>query len=254
MNIYARYFDHEALLHNLDELVGFLSSLPDINVSAELVNDLSAYLQSSVPYPKRYKVRPRVYFILIKTNAETMDDFKGNRKYAPHQASAQRAPYEKKPFKPTTSSLTQAGWYKGEIYFKRVIRIPGTGKYQYQDTAFAALVRTESAQECYNRIVTHLRGRDDVDARSQFPSIKGQNFSCTYLGELLPDEYLALGAGQGDSAEPIADTAQQALPASSLAVDNETIEQDQQQVSFQEEGCGADNASLYDEPETPVNE
>ena len=33
MNIYARYFDQDALLYSIDELIDFLSSIPDINVT-----------------------------------------------------------------------------------------------------------------------------------------------------------------------------------------------------------------------------
>ena len=53
------------------------------------------------------------------------------------------------------SLLTQqrSGWYMGTIVFKRVIPIPGTSKFQYQDTRFSAYVKAESAQHCYERIV-----------------------------------------------------------------------------------------------------
>ena len=79
------------------------------------------------------------------------------------------------------------GWYEGEILFKRVVPIPGTNKFQYQDTRFKARCKAHNMQECYDRIVEHLRSRQDVDARSQFPSIKGKNFTCSYLG-MVPEE------------------------------------------------------------------
>ena len=84
-------------------------------------------------------------------------------------------------------SKDRIGWYEGDILFKRVVPIPGTGKFQYKDTRFKARCKAHSVQECYNRIVEHLRSRQDVDPRSQFPSIKGKNFTCSYLG-MNPDE------------------------------------------------------------------
>lgn len=72
------------------------------------------------------------------------------------------------------------GWYEGEIDFKRVLQVPGTGKFQYRDTRFVARCKANSGLECYNRIVDYLRQR--VDSRSQFPSVKGKNFKFHYLG------------------------------------------------------------------------
>ena len=72
------------------------------------------------------------------------------------------------------------GWYEGTIDFKRVVLVPATGKHEYRDTRFVAQVKAMSGQDCYNRIVEHLRSR--VDSRSQFPSAKGKNFRFRYLG------------------------------------------------------------------------
>lgn len=73
------------------------------------------------------------------------------------------------------------GWYEGVIDFKRVLQVPGTGKFQYRDTHFVAQCKAVSGMDCYNRIVEHLRQR--VDSRSQFPSAKGKNFKFRYLGQ-----------------------------------------------------------------------
>ena len=72
------------------------------------------------------------------------------------------------------------GWYEGILDFKRVVLIPSTGKHEYRDTHFVARCKANSGQDCYNRIVEHLRER--VDHRSQFPSAKGKNFRFKYLG------------------------------------------------------------------------
>ena len=72
MNLYLRYFDRETFVSNVDEALSFLKSIPEIDINAELESDIREYVASDVCYPKRYKVRPRVYFIVIKTAAASM--------------------------------------------------------------------------------------------------------------------------------------------------------------------------------------
>ena len=192
MNIYVRYFDNEALVRNLDELFDFLSGLGDITINKLMVDELTNYVNDEANYPKRYKVRPRVYFILIKTTAQTLEEFKANNRSA--QPSAMAAPYMsnmggivRKDSRVYMLQEEREGWYLGRINFKRVLLIPGTQKFQYRDTTFAAYVFTSSAMECYNRIVSHLKNRQDIDPRSQFPSAKGSNFTYEFFGERLPE-------------------------------------------------------------------
>ena len=66
------------------------------------------------------------------------------------------------------------------IDFKRVVMVPATGKHEYHDTHFVAIVKALSGLDCYNRIVGHLQ--ECVDQRSQFPSAKGKNFHFRYMG------------------------------------------------------------------------
>ena len=75
MNLYLRYFDREVFVSNADQAIDFLKSIPEISVDADLEADIREYAASDVCYPKRYKVRPRVYFIVIKTAAANMQDF-----------------------------------------------------------------------------------------------------------------------------------------------------------------------------------
>ena len=72
MNLYLRYFDRETLVHTVDEALAFLSEIEEVEMNPVLEADIREYAASEVFYPKRYKVRPRVYFIIIKTEAETM--------------------------------------------------------------------------------------------------------------------------------------------------------------------------------------
>jgi hypothetical protein len=176
MNLYIRYFDKEVLVLTVDDAIAFLSSIEEIGMNAALEQDIREYAASDVLYPKRYKIRPRVYFIIIKTEAATMQDFKEKKALHPSEGSGSKsAP-------PAMARLNEErfGWYEGTIDFKRVLLVPGTGKFQYRDTRFVARCKAMSGLDCYNRIVDHLSQR--VDSRSQFPSVKGKNFKFVFLG------------------------------------------------------------------------
>ena len=196
MNIYARYFDREALVHSFEDLMDFLSSIPEIPVDDQLAEEVKAYLDSDMPYPRRYKIRPRVYFILIKTPAESMDEFKNKRKddddMDMHDASCLGGitgmPFNKKDIKASLLAEERVGWYYCTISFKRVIQIANTSKFRYQDTDFAAYTKASSGNECYAKILQHLKNRQEIDLRSQFPSAKGQNFTFEFVGDTLPTE------------------------------------------------------------------
>jgi len=129
MNLYLRYFDREILVTNVDDAIAFLAEIEEIGMNPVLERDIREYAASDVVYPKRYKVRPRIYFIIIKTEALTMQDFKDKK--AVHSSAGGA-----KPATPAMVRLNEEryGWYEGAIDFKRVLMVPGTGKFQYRDT------------------------------------------------------------------------------------------------------------------------
>ena len=59
MNLYIRYFDEECVVNSAEEAFDFLSSLSGVTLDEAMMNDLREYIESPMPYPKRYKVRPR---------------------------------------------------------------------------------------------------------------------------------------------------------------------------------------------------
>ena len=190
MNLYLRFFNDEVLVENADQAIEFLTQLPEIKISDTICRELQQYAESSNPYPKRFKISPKVYFIVIKTTAQTMEEFKS---YAENTAAnnAADATIEEKPESPIetgkaalarTLSAEKPGWYQATIKFKRVVSVEGTNKFRYVDTEFGARLKAYSVQDCYNRVVDHLRTRADVDPRSQFPSIRGRNFKADYQG------------------------------------------------------------------------
>jgi hypothetical protein len=178
MNLYLRYFDREILVSTVDEAIDFLRTIEDIEMNPLLEADIREYAASDIFYPKRYKVHPRVYFIIIKTEAKTLQDFKDKK--AVHEGG------EVQPAAKTTPTIMRLneindGWYEGGVDVNRVLLIPGTGKFQYRDTQFVARLKAISGMECYERMIDYLRER--VDDRSQFPSPKGKNFKFRYLGK-----------------------------------------------------------------------
>ena len=178
MNLYIRYFDEEALVYSVEEALDFLSSLDDVEITDEMINELEKFMNSSAMYPKHIKAHARSFFIAIKTTANSMEEFKAKgagqikmEKTAQKEAMAQY-------------SKPQPGWYSAYVLFKRVVSFPETLKSHYVDTPFACKVKAESAQDCYDKVISHLRSRQDIDTRSQFPSIKSANFEWNFLGEL----------------------------------------------------------------------
>jgi hypothetical protein len=161
---------------NADEAIAFLADIAEVGMDDALANDIRSYVASDNYYPKRYKVRPRVYFIIIKTEAATMQDFKDKKAV---RSGGEGGKSNVNPI--SQLEKERFGWYEGTLDFKRVLMVPGTGKFQYRDTHFVARLKAASGLDCYNRIVDHLSQR--VDARSQFPSVKGKNFKFTYLGQ-----------------------------------------------------------------------
>lgn len=180
MNLYIRFFNDEAVVYSLDQALDFLGSIPEIRLDDYLVRELTAYVEGSMPFPKRFKVNQRSYFIAIKTLAQDLEEFKAH-------ASSEETPHV--PVETEKEMLIRAllaenpGWYHVTMLFKRVVPIESTGKFQYIDTEFEVKLKATCIQECYDRVVDHLRTRGDVDARSQFPSIKGRNFQAVFLGQ-----------------------------------------------------------------------
>ena len=181
MNIYLRFFDRETLVNSTEMALDFLRSLGEVKVDEFLEKELRNYLDSPMLYPKRFKVTNRAYFIVIKTEAPTMEDFKAAGAAA-RDAAAEKA---------DANELRQAilrhnpGWYEATILFKRVISLPQQQKSLYCDTTFRARLKADSIQHCYDRVTSHLKGRQDIDKRSQYPGVKNRNFECTFLGETI---------------------------------------------------------------------
>ena len=188
MNLYIRYFAHEAFVKSVEEAADFLRTIPEIKVEQSLINRINAFYIGSSIYPYHLKVSFNNYVIIIKSDAQSMEEFKEQQKKREEQKNDPKHPGVMTERRRTIQDILNEpryGWYEASLTFKRVVLIPETSKFQYKDTLFRVRVKAQSAMDCYNRIVDHLRNRQDVDSRSQFPSSKSSNFYYTYLGESL---------------------------------------------------------------------
>ncbi len=53
MNLYLRYFDKETLVTSVDDAIGFLKSIPEIEMDAELEADVREYAASDLTLSKK---------------------------------------------------------------------------------------------------------------------------------------------------------------------------------------------------------
>ncbi|MCF0209287.1 MAG: hypothetical protein HUK07_07520 [Bacteroidaceae bacterium] len=166
---------------SFDQAFDFLYSIDEIGMNPKMEQDVRDYMHSNVLFPKRYKVRNKVYFIMIKTTARTMEEFKNHKKSQEGGAEFVSAAKQQQNELLNTLNEQRDGWYEGVVDFKRVIVNPTNGKCVYIDTRFIAQCKAISAADCFNRIIDHLSQR--VDDRSQFPSVKGKNFQYRFLGD-----------------------------------------------------------------------
>lgn len=183
MNLYIRYFDQDTLATNMDEAVEFLKTVRDLKMTDETVSRIKTYHESTNLYPYRLKVGYTNYVLFLKTEARTLEEFKKMEQERNEQKAKGTYVPEKKKSLLEIMAEPKPGWYEGALTFKRVVPIRDTNKFQYRDTRFRARLRAESPMDCYERIVNHLRNRQDVDSRSQFPSARSNNFEYKFIGD-----------------------------------------------------------------------
>ena len=182
MNLYVRYFDHETLATNMDEVVSFLNSINEIKVDDNVVSRIMSFVETEGEYPFRLKVSYSNYVLFLKTEAKDLNEFKYLEKLRKEQRlDGRMLMSERKRTQMEILNEPHIGWYDASLTFKRVVQNPETGKCKYVDTRFRVRLIAESAMLCYNRIVEQLKNRQDVDQRSQFPSAKSNSFEYEFL-------------------------------------------------------------------------
>lgn len=209
MNLFVRYFEHETLASNMDEVMAFLDSLEEVNYDANDIKKVDEYLHSANDYPFRMKVTFSNYILFLKTPFETMEEFKENERLRKEQKAAGLSPSaDRKKQILDFLNETHIGWYDATIIFKRVLLIPGTTKFQYKDATFRVKLKANSGMHCYDRIIEYLHNRQDLDPRCQYPSAKSDKFMFDFLGD------------EPNPAPTVVDPAQELVPAETPAPDS----------------------------------
>ncbi len=185
MNLYVRYFDHETLARNVGEAMAFLETIREIKIDSGVAGRIASFMESNNAYPFRLKVSYSNYVLFLKTDAKSLDEFKRMEQMRREQRVERTAPVQSERRRSVMDVLNEEreGWYEAGLMFKRVVLIRDTNKFQYKDTRFRVRLKAHSGMDCYNRIVNHLRNRQDVDSRSQFPSAKSANFDFKFIEE-----------------------------------------------------------------------
>ena len=190
MNLYIRYFDHEALAKSIDEAMDFLKGIQEIKLDNSVPGRIENFINASNTFPLRLKVSYSNYVLFLKTEAQNLDEFHEMEQKRKEEKAEGKLPTmaDRKRSLLDMFNEIQEGWYEAGITFKRVVLVPDTNKFQYEDTKFRVRCYAESISDCYNQIINHLKGRQDIDQRSQYPSIKSNNFEYKFLGAEEPVE------------------------------------------------------------------
>lgn len=208
MNYYIRFFDKDVLVSSYEEAYDFLASIPQIKMDDVRAEILKKFIEGPSKFPLRLKISPKVYALVLKTMETDIEKLRGgNNTDQGHQPMTPPEEQEFRPHHPidlgaapidewkrrTYDRMMQLndeipGIYEGCLVFKRVVPIEENSmKVCYKDTRFVARMRAISGIDCYNQIVEHLKGRQDVDPRSQYPSAKSNKFDFKLLEREEPE-------------------------------------------------------------------
>ncbi len=177
MNYYARYFDNEEVFNNIADLTDFLSDILHDGFTQELANEVVAFCSDKTNFPRHFRLPDKTTFIIIKTNSQTLEEFKtrgANGGVLPASTPAreeQKSAYDE----------INPGTYDVTIVFRRAIVNPDSRKCLYVDETFQAQILADSQRQCYDTVLDYLRNNPEVDARSQYPSIRSNNFQATLI-------------------------------------------------------------------------
>ena len=75
------------------------------------------------------------------------------------------------------------GMYDVSITFRRAIVNPETRKCSFVEEAFRVEMLAQSQRQCFDVVIEHLKKHPDIDARSQYPSIRSANFKALLIQE-----------------------------------------------------------------------
>lgn len=177
MNYYARYFDSEGVFNTPQALVDFIASIPQIMMTDELAGAIYKFCEDKTSFPRHFRLPNKHTFIVIKTNASSLDEFKTIG------ANGGVLPAEAKENKNAAVDELRPGKYHVCITFRRAVVNPETAKCTFVEEPFEAEMLAQSQRQCYDEVIDYLKNHPDLDSRSQFPSIRSVNFTATLQSE-----------------------------------------------------------------------
>lgn len=177
MNYYARYFDSEGVFSSPQALVDFIASIPQIMMTEELAGAIKQFCADKTSFPRHFRLPNKNTFIVIKTTAETLDEFKTRG------ANGGSVPVESKEPKHIPADDIRPGVYDVHMNFRRAIVNPETRKCCFVDETFQVEMLAQSQRQCFEVVIDYLKNHPDVDSRSQYPGIRTSNFTATLIRE-----------------------------------------------------------------------
>ena len=177
MNYYARYFDSEGVFPTPEALVDFISSIPQILMTEELSDAIYKFCSDKTSFPRHFRLPNKNTFIVIKTNAPTLDEFKTRG------ANGGIASEEPKEVKQAPVDEIRPGMYNVSINFRRAIVNPETRKCGFVEESFEVEMLAQSQRQCFDVVIDYLKNHPDIDTRSQYPSIRSSNFKAVLVSE-----------------------------------------------------------------------
>jgi hypothetical protein len=177
MNYYVRYFDSEGVFPTPQNLIEFLSNVPKILMTEELADAILKFCEDKTSHPRHFRLPNKSTFIIIKTNATTLDEFKLRG------ANGGIVPIECKESIPSSIDELRPGMYNVKVNFRRALVNPETKKCGFVDELFEVEMLAQGVRHCFDVVIDYLKKHPDVDPRSQYPGIKSSNFSATLISE-----------------------------------------------------------------------
>lgn len=181
MNYYVRYFDSEGVCPTPQELVEFVSGIPQILMTEELSDAIYKFCEDKTSFPRHFRLPNKNTFIVIKTTASSLEEFKlrgANGGVVPVDGAK-----EEKDRKRASADEICPGIYEVNIGFRRAIVNPETHKCSFVEESFVAEMQAQTQRDCYEAVLDYLKNHPDIDSRSQYPSIRSSNFTVKLVGE-----------------------------------------------------------------------
>ncbi len=144
-------------------------------MTAELEAAILKFCEEKTSYPRHFRLPNKHTFIVIKTNATSLEEFK--------TVGANGGVRSTEDKEPKTSAVDEVhpGTYRVSLTFKRAVVNPTGRKCIFVDETFEVEMQAQCQRQCYETVLDYLKQHPDIDERSQYPSIRSANFSAVLV-------------------------------------------------------------------------